>query len=481
MRTKDRGANLLEYVGIVIIVSAVVVALGAVLLPVDSSLRRAVCQVIQVCDGDGSTQAGEGTDGTGSGDGGKNGDGSGNGGDAAGPDGGGDGGENPGPSRWDCWDWIQWGCDATKGLVDGTVDAVVGLWDGVTFLGCMVHICSQESFENTWSGIGKLFTDPGGSLKAIWDDATKPIRDRWNNGDYVGAVFYTIPAVVGTIFGGKGINKLGKLGKLDGGGGKKLPDGKKLAGDAKKAADEAEKAASKADPKAAKKAADEAEQAAKDAEQKAKDDPTPENKQAAKDARADADRAKKALKDAEVRAVMNDSALGKEANDIINKYDVKIEYRNGGGTVYDPSRNTMIIDESMTPDKASQAPYIIHEVNHAKWKNEGKSANIATQSRSDYVNNMLKEEAEGTSKQIESSKELRSKGHNTPQQPLESNYDAAYNQAIQNGKSVQEAKKAGRQAVQDAFNKGQVTTSNTHQPYPEYYGKSWDKYHGQNP
>ena len=38
-------------------------------------------------------------------------------------------------------------------------------------------------------------------------------------------------------------------------------------------------------------------------------------------------------------------------------------------------------------------------------------------------------------------------------------------------------KEAGTQALYDAFASGEVKTSNTYEPYPEYYEQDWDEAH----
>jgi type VI secretion system secreted protein VgrG len=67
----------------------------------------------------------------------------------------------------------------------------------------------------------------------------------------------------------------------------------------------------------------------------------------------------------------------------------------------------------------------------------------------------------------------------------------AYDAASQNGANAYRAahpdasqsdvddagRQAGEQAVLNQFQSGNVTTGNTHQPYPQYYGNAWDNAH----
>ncbi len=124
------------------------------------------------------------------------------------------------PDNGNCYEWLDWLCAGVDGLRLGTVDAGKDIWDGVTFAGCLLHICSHDGFKSNWGSIGALFTtNPVTTASTIWDEATKPVRDDWNNGHKVRSVFRAIPSALGTIFGGKGLTKLKYLG------GRKKPDG----------------------------------------------------------------------------------------------------------------------------------------------------------------------------------------------------------------------------------------------------------------
>ncbi|RAY11554.1 hypothetical protein DPM19_30090 [Actinomadura craniellae] len=120
------------------------------------------------------------------------------------------------PDDGNCWDWLSWACSAVDGLRLGTWDVITDAWDGITFVGCLVHICSHEGFKSNWGSIGALFTtNPLTTLETIWNEATEPVRTDWNEGREVRAVFRAIPSVLGIVFGGKGLTKLKNLGKGD--------------------------------------------------------------------------------------------------------------------------------------------------------------------------------------------------------------------------------------------------------------------------
>ncbi|MEU8122742.1 hypothetical protein AB0C21_28865 [Spirillospora sp. NPDC049024] len=160
-----------------------------------------------------------------------------------------------------------------KGAGLGVWDAGVGIVEGGAFVACLAHICSHEGFKSNWGGLGQLVTNPKDSLKAIWDDATKHCRKFTDDAEEAGRCTTNI---IGSIVGGKGLNKLNKLKKLPHG--KETPDVPKvpnLADDAKRSADEAARLAREGKLDEAQKAADNARKKADEAEQKAKEQGCP--------------------------------------------------------------------------------------------------------------------------------------------------------------------------------------------------------------
>ncbi|WP_067821186.1 hypothetical protein [Actinomadura kijaniata] len=115
----------------------------------------------------------------------------------------------PAPDDGNCVDWLDWACGLTDGVRRGVVSAVTDVKDGVVFAVCLVPVC--DSSGDNWKGLEQLVTNPADSGKAMWDDATQPIRDDWNNGHKMRAVGFAVPSVLGRIFGSKGLGTLGKL------------------------------------------------------------------------------------------------------------------------------------------------------------------------------------------------------------------------------------------------------------------------------
>jgi hypothetical protein len=195
--------------------------------------------------------------------------------------------------------------------------------------------------------------------------------------------------------------------------------------------------------------------------------------------------------DARITAMRNllaDSRQGRHALEVYDRYGVQPSFRAGEGSTFNPSTNGMNINPTQTPER--QALGFVHEMNHGEAHHEGNAANIRTQNRNDYVNTQLNEETEGVIRSIEARDELINSGHNnvTPTQyPLQNQYQQAYNQAVTDARAANPnisdedaaaaGRTAGRQRVRDGFNNGEVQTSNTNQPYPDYYGNAWDAAH----
>lgn len=188
-----------------------------------------------------------------------------------------------------------------------------------------------------------------------------------------------------------------------------------------------------------------------------------------------------------MRGTLGNSAQGRRALEIYDRYGVNPTFRNGEGSTFDSTTNSTNLDPS--EDSTTSALTFVHEMQHAQEHHEGTSGDIQNQSRNDYVNEMLQEEVDGTVRSIEARNELAQNGTDVTNAhfPLENEYQQAYDQAVANARasnpniSNAEAdaigRQAGRQRVDDGFRNGEVVTSNTNQSYPDYYGNAWDGQH----
>ncbi len=192
-----------------------------------------------------------------------------------------------------------------------------------------------------------------------------------------------------------------------------------------------------------------------------------------------------------IRDTLADSAQGRQALEIYDRYGVEPTFRAGEGSTYDSGTNSTNLDPS--EDTTTSALTFVHEMQHAQEANEGTSGDIENQSRDEYVDEMLQEEVDGTVRSIEARNELAENGTDVSNAhfPLENEYQTAYDQAVADARAADPdisdadadaaGRAAGRQRVQDGFENGEVVTSNTNDSYPDYYGDSWDGHHPTGP
>lgn len=188
-----------------------------------------------------------------------------------------------------------------------------------------------------------------------------------------------------------------------------------------------------------------------------------------------------------MRGTLANSAQGRHALEVYDRYGVNPTFRPGEGSTFDSGTNTTNLDPN--EDSTTSALTFVHEMQHAEESHENTSGDIQNQSRTDYVDEMLQEEVDGTVRSIEARNELAQNGTDVSNAhfPLENEYQQAHDQAVADARannpniSDQDAeaagRAAGRQRVEDGFRNGEVVTSNTNASYPDYYGDAWDGQH----
>ncbi len=176
-------------------------------------------------------------------------------------------------------------------------------------------------------------------------------------------------------------------------------------------------------------------------------------------------------RDDPIVAMMLTTERGRQALQWLADHDVPI--------VVDPTATGAVWNgsEIVLGPGYDNAAVLVHEANHAQYTQEGRHADVDNPDKDAYVTGAVDEEIDGTVQQILAAKEFRNAGATLGNQPGESEYNAAYQQVMRNGGSQAEAQQAGYQAVRDEFYNGGIVTSNTHQPYPEYYGDGWERAH----
>lgn len=166
------------------------------------------------------------------------------------------------------------------------------------------------------------------------------------------------------------------------------------------------------------------------------------------------------------------SPRGRETLNWMAENGVKMGDPKGPGAEYSPAENTMYVSDS------GDAGSVIHEASHAQWDVEGQSVDPTTVSQEEYVQTSIDNETEATTEGIYYDKEMRMRGYPVEQSAAEVNYDGAYNEAIEAGKTPEEADAAGRERVREMFVEGEdgfveVETSTTSEGYEEYYADQW--------
>jgi hypothetical protein len=185
-----------------------------------------------------------------------------------------------------------------------------------------------------------------------------------------------------------------------------------------------------------------------------------------------------------MKDLLNKSATGAAAVKFFEDKKLKADFVAGGGSFWDGTR--MVIDGNEGTEDAALT--LVHEINHAKATLDGTTPDIMKETRAEYVRKLLEEEAHGTIDSIKTKNELVAGGVAiTAVFPLEAKYNEAYKKATEelakaNPKATPaELKAAGEKAgfdrVEKGFKDGEVIGSKSKIPYPDIYGKAWDRHH----
>lgn len=189
----------------------------------------------------------------------------------------------------------------------------------------------------------------------------------------------------------------------------------------------------------------------------------------------------------QIASILNQSATGNYFLQLRETYNVVVRFEPGRGSSFSQAANRIRLDSNHDPLNA--ALIFVHEMHHARTLHEGRKADRQSESRQDYVNHMLWEEAEGMAASILVKLELEGNGVDVASLtlPFEHYYRQAYQAAFDQARlsepamSVQQlgtiGMAAGIQALFGAHLRGETRTANTHQPCIDYYGHAWDEAH----
>ncbi len=189
-----------------------------------------------------------------------------------------------------------------------------------------------------------------------------------------------------------------------------------------------------------------------------------------------------------LRNTLQHSARGRHALEVYDRYNVNSTFDTGVGGGYTAATNTMNLDPAWGDFNNSA---FVHEMNHTETHFEGQEANVQTQSRQDYIDTRLRDEARGNAVGIQTADELAAAGHPQSSTYDRRSYDTAYNQGVADARAAnpdatQEelnaaGARAGEAAILNDYNSGSIRPSDIggvrQPPYPDYYGREWDAAH----
>ncbi len=188
-----------------------------------------------------------------------------------------------------------------------------------------------------------------------------------------------------------------------------------------------------------------------------------------------------------IAAILRQSATGRHFLGLKEVYLLEIQYETGLGSRFRQTENLIVLDSNLDAYKA--ALIFAHEMHHARVYHEGTKADLNSEARQTYIDLKLKEEVEGMVASIQVKMELEMAGLPVAEikLPLENHYRQAFQIASDQARRADPAlsasllesigQNAGENALYEAFASGEVKTSNTFEPYPDYYGRDWDRAH----
>ncbi|CAM3385979.1 hypothetical protein [Burkholderia ubonensis] len=139
----------------------------------------------------------------------------------------------------------------------------------------------------------------------------------------------------------------------------------------------------------------------------------------------------------------------------------------GGGSFADRRRKIITIDGDLKDHPVSATQTLAHEVGHATYPLREDCSSKAA-----YVNSTLDDEGAATINNIKARREILANGGQdigiSGNSANHASYNKAYDQFLLDGDAD-----AARRAIGEQFGEGELT-SNTRQPYAEYYGNWYD-------
>jgi hypothetical protein len=188
-----------------------------------------------------------------------------------------------------------------------------------------------------------------------------------------------------------------------------------------------------------------------------------------------------------VQHMLEKTASGRKALEMMNKYGLTIAYESAGKTYYNHQLKTIFVAETKGAEDAMNA--VIHEIEHADWAFTGRSATLKIDklSRDQFIQQMCREEAAAEAATIRHKFGLQTTlDKQVANAPTEQIYQQAYIEQAQALKNVSMSEaekialsaKRGENALGEAFFQGKITNSVDGKSYVDYYGAAWDQANG---
>lgn len=141
----------------------------------------------------------------------------------------------------------------------------------------------------------------------------------------------------------------------------------------------------------------------------------------------------------------------------------------GSSSHYEPANDTIVLATDAGPTS------LIHEASHAQWDINGDRADIRGTDRDEYVTSQIDNEVAAVAAEMDY---LLATGEEPPS-AKEGFYDSftdAYDGALADGASPEEAEAAGRDAIRELFVNGDYVPSGYEDStYADFYGDQWDE------
>ena len=143
--------------------------------------------------------------------------------------------------------------------------------------------------------------------------------------------------------------------------------------------------------------------------------------------------------------------------------------------VVDPGQPVRVRNSDIAIIGEGGSESIIHEAEHARHDAEDLTPSVTEVDREEYVDTMLDLEVDCEVARVEYIQEMREidPSYASGNRSVET-YEQAYDAAVADGSSTEEAEAAGHEAIKQLYLDGEYVQSSDEKRYDESYGEFWD-------